>query len=81
MIASARDITESVNPPRTIFVDYPLGHQTGLAGDADSQRGILREALDVLVNARESGAIVDLPLKWHEEFDYEPNPKSNKESA
>ena len=74
MIASARDITASVNPPRTVFVDYPLGHQTGLAGDAQSQTGILRDALDVLVNAHEPGSIVDLPLQWHEDFGYVANP-------
>jgi len=70
VIASARDITESVKPPRAVFVDYPLGHQTGLPGNVESQRAILRSALDVFQNAREPGVIVDLPFRWHEDFDF-----------
>jgi D-proline reductase (dithiol) PrdB len=72
VIASARDITESVKPPRAVFVDYPLGHQTGLPGDAESQRAVLRAAFDVLESAREPGRIVELPFRWPEEFDYRP---------
>src|SRR3546814_6957411 len=28
-IVSARDIVEAVDPPRAVFVDYPLGHTAG----------------------------------------------------
>jgi hypothetical protein len=70
VIASARDITESVKPPRAVFVDYPLGHQTGLPGDVESQRAILLAALEVFREAREPGVIVDLPFRWREDFDF-----------
>ena len=73
VITSARDITESVRPPRAVFVDYPLGHQTGLPLDAESQRAILRAALATLEEAREPGVIVDLPFRWHEHFDFRPD--------
>lgn len=73
VITSARDITGSVRPPRAVFVDYPLGHQTGLPLDAESQRAILRAALATLVEARAPGLIVDLPFRWHKDFDYGPD--------
>jgi D-proline reductase (dithiol) PrdB len=73
VIASARDITESVRPPRAVFVDCPLGHQTGLPLDQGSQRTILRAALATLQDAREPGTIVDLPVRWHEQFDFAPD--------
>ena len=42
---SARTITASANQPRAVFVDLPLGHTTGLPGDAEGQRRILVEGL------------------------------------
>lgn len=74
VIASARDITESVKPPRTVFVDYPLGHQTGLPGNPESQLHILRTALEFLASATTPGSILDMPLRWPEQFDYDTNP-------
>ena len=32
-MTSAYDITQAVNPPRAVFVNYPLGHQTGKPDD------------------------------------------------
>ncbi len=73
VIASARDITASVKPPRTVFVDYPLGHQTGVPGEPESQAHILRTALAFLETATVPGTILDLPLRWPEEFDFPPS--------
>ena len=42
---SARTITASANQPRGVFVDLPLGHTTGLPGDAVGQRRLLTEGL------------------------------------
>ncbi len=73
LIASARDITESAKPPRAVFVDYPLGNQTGIPHDPGSQTAILRAALHTFETARQPGVIVDLPFRWHETFDYAPS--------
>jgi hypothetical protein len=38
-------ITVSANPPRSVFLDLPLGHTSGLPDDPDGQRTILSQAL------------------------------------
>ncbi len=63
-VSSARDITASVKPPRAVFVNFPLGHTTGVPFDVQVQMGIVRVALDTLTEATEPGAIVDLPYQW-----------------
>ena len=40
-MTSAWSITAAVWPPRAAFVDHPLGHTTGRAGDPAGQRAIV----------------------------------------
>jgi hypothetical protein len=77
-MTSAYDITEAVNPPRAVFVNYPLGHQTGKANDAENQRAIISDALRAFETIDKPGTIVELPYVWDandrrwEETDYTP---------
>jgi hypothetical protein len=89
-MTSAYDITQAVNPPRAVFVDYPLGHQTGKPDDADNQRAIVRDALAAFETISKPGTIVVLPYVWDandrrwEETDYTPGflpPRPKKEDA
>lgn len=64
---SARTITGSVNPPRSVFVDAPLGHTTGAPNDADGQRRLLVDGLTAGHAIAEPGTIVDLPYRWHDD--------------
>ncbi|MFV0259401.1 MAG: hypothetical protein ACK5PP_13265 [Acidimicrobiales bacterium] len=64
MFTSARSITERANPPRSVFVDLPLGHTTGLPGDIDGQRTILRTGIAAGLAMTEPGTIVDLPYHY-----------------
>ena len=59
-----REVAENVKPPRTLFVKFPFGAPLGPAGDAETQRSLILEALDVLVSATEPGIIVDSPRAW-----------------
>lgn len=59
-----------VKAPRSVFVDFPLGHQCGRPGDIQLQTQILRDTLDVLVGARTLGTLVDLSYQWGESFDW-----------
>jgi hypothetical protein len=59
-----REVAENVKPPRTLFVKFPFGAPLGPAGDAETQRSVIIEALDVLVSATEPGTIVDSPRAW-----------------
>jgi hypothetical protein len=44
-MSSAWDVTFSVRPPRAVFLDFPLNHQTGKADEPELQRRILLDAL------------------------------------
>lgn len=63
-MTSALDITRAVNPPRAVFVNFPLGHQTGKPHDADSQRRIVRDAMRAFATITRPGTIVELPYVW-----------------
>ncbi|MGZ0189055.1 MAG: hypothetical protein ACKVH0_13800 [Alphaproteobacteria bacterium] len=54
-VSTGRDITALVRPPRSLFVNYPMGNTFGRAGDAAMQTRILRDALDFAVTAEEPG--------------------------
>lgn len=67
-MASARDIIAAANPPRAVFIDYPLGHTTGRHSKAEEQLAITRSGLEGLETITEPGTIVDLEYRWD---DYE----------
>ena len=46
VIGSARDVMEAVKPPRAVFVDFPLGHNTGKPFDKELQLNILKDAFE-----------------------------------
>ena len=63
-LTSAIDITERIRPPRTAFLNFPLGNATGAPHDAEGQRRVVRDALRLAETARVPGAIVELPYRW-----------------
>ena len=69
-VSTGRDITALVRPPRSLFVNFPMGNTFGKAGDTEMQTRILREALDFAVSAAEPGVLADLPLAWEKSFEY-----------
>jgi hypothetical protein len=72
-MTSAIDITQSVKPPRAVFVNFPLGHQTGRPNDPAIQRSIVREAMRAFETISRPGEIVQLPFVW------DPNDRSWEE--
>ena len=71
-VSTGRDLTEQVNPPRSVFVNHPMGNAFGEPGDVDTQRLILRAALALTESAEQGGVLVDLPLVWREPFEFRP---------
>ena len=69
-VSTGRDITALVRPPRSLFVNFPMGNTFGRAGDAAMQTKILCAALDFAVTAKEPGVLSDLPFEWHNPFVY-----------
>ncbi len=63
-LSSAFDLTSLVKPPRTFFVNYPLGHTSGKPFNRQNQMEILKAALGGAKDVKEAGAIVQLPYQW-----------------
>lgn len=61
---NARDITELVRPPRSGFLDFPLGNSVGRPDEAAEQRAICREILSLATRDEPAGQISDLPQRW-----------------
>lgn len=75
-VSTGRDITALVRPPRSYFVNAPMGNNFGAADDVATQTRILRAVLRLAVEAREPGGIVDDPLQWPRPFAFDPAPPS-----
>ena len=65
-LTSALDITSLVKPPRSFFINYPLGNTTGKPLDRKDQLDIIKTALSKAKLIKEPGAIIRLPNKWYE---------------
>ena len=60
-ISLVRENTESMLPPRMLWVSFPLGRPLGKPGDADFQHRVIRHGLDLL--ERPGGPVLeDFPL-------------------
>lgn len=71
-ISTGRDLTAQVKPPRSLFVNFPMGNAFGRPFDRDMQLRVLRAALALAEVATEGGVIVDLPVAWPQPFDFNP---------
>ncbi len=74
-VATGRDLTELVKPPRALFVNHPMGNNFGRAGDVHTQADILRAALAMLDSAERGGELIDYPTTWNENFAFAPGGK------
>ncbi len=68
-MSSALDITRAVKPPRSVFINFPLGHQTGKPNDPALQRAIVLDALAAAGSINAPGEVVTLPYVWDEQDD------------
>lgn len=68
LVSTGRDLTAQVRPPRSVFVNFPMGNPFGRPGDRAQQRRILLDALHLAESAREAGVLADLPYDWGEDF-------------
>jgi hypothetical protein len=68
LVSTGRDLTLQVLPPRSVFVNFPMGNPFGRPGDVAMQRRVLLDALRLAESARRGGTLVDLPYVWGEDF-------------
>ncbi len=67
-VSTGRDLTALVKPPRSLFINHPMGNSFGRPDDGATQAAILRAALDLVATCEEPGALVDYPTDWGEPF-------------
>ncbi|MBM4382370.1 MAG: hypothetical protein FJ091_03275 [Deltaproteobacteria bacterium] len=68
LVSTGRDLTAQVLPPRSVFVNFPMGNPFGRARDVAMQRRVLSDALHLAETATHGGTLVDLPYAWGEDF-------------
>lgn len=61
---------KQVLPPRSAFINFPLGRECGKPHDVEMQTRILKETLELFTTQKEPGLIKDLHYQWHESFDW-----------
>ena len=66
-MSSALSITQAVNPPRAVYVDYPLGHTSGKPLDPQDQLQIMTQTLEAFGTIRRPGEIRDLGRVWQDD--------------
>mmetsp|Transcript_6651 Transcript_6651/g.13285 ORF Transcript_6651/g.13285 Transcript_6651/m.13285 type:complete len:138 (+) Transcript_6651:675-1088(+) len=64
VMGSAFDILSSAWPPRTAFVNYPLGHQAGKPFDRADQYRLVKAALEGLELHTKPGQVNVLDCDW-----------------
>ncbi len=56
-----------IGMPRVAAVEHPFGRPYGDVADADTQRSVMRAALELAATATEPGTVAHLPFVWHED--------------
>ena len=70
VIGSALDIVEHCGVPRYVFTDFPLGNPCGPPWQRDTQRDIVRMALELLETADAPRTTLTAPFSWSDEQDW-----------
>ena len=60
---------EKIGVPRTLAVEFPLGHILGQPHNTQQQMRVIRQALDVLQHAKAPGTIVHSQEIWPAPFE------------
>ena len=68
LVSTGLDLTEYVKPPRSLFVNFPMGNPFGAPRETSQQRRILQRALELTGDITEPGAIVHLDEEWPVSF-------------
>ncbi len=80
-MSSAYSITRAVNPPRSVFLDYPLGHTAGKPDNPANQRRIMIDTLNTLELAQTPGGIRPLKYEWSSDHSWKDRVMRPRESG
>jgi len=59
------DRLATLNLPRTVITQFPVGRPLGAPGDSNTQREVILSALNLLENSTEGGIIRKIPTRYH----------------
>ena len=68
LVSTGFDLTELVRPPRSLFVNFPMGNPFGPPNAAEFQRRVLRHALELAWTIDHPGQIAELADEWPVDF-------------
>lgn len=63
-VSAFRERLRAMNLPRTLITPFPMGRTLGAPGDVETQRRVIKTALELLENAQGSGVILDITGKY-----------------
>jgi hypothetical protein len=63
-LSSARDITRAAWPPRSAYLDFPLGHTSGRPHQPELNTSILRDTMAAFESLGEPGSMAHLSYRW-----------------
>ncbi len=69
-ISTGRDLTVQVKPPRSLFVDFPMGNNFGEPSNPQQQSAILDRALQLIEQVETGGVLEDWPEAWSGPVEY-----------
>ena len=58
------EVSQAFKPPRTCFLDFPIGCPAGKPHEPEQQRAILRAALAAAPRFGERWEVTELPFQW-----------------
>lgn len=70
-VSTMLKFSEVSQPPRTLFLKWPMGHAMGEVGFKEQQTLILKRALNLLIASTERGFIDKPGYRWRRREDLE----------
>jgi D-proline reductase (dithiol) PrdB len=64
LMSNLWEATAAVKPPRTCFLDFPIGCPAGKPHEPEQQRAILRAALEAAPTFGDPWRQITLPFQW-----------------
>ena len=63
-VKAFQPVLEAMKVPRAVITRNPMGRTLGPPGDRERQRGVILAALRLLAEAKQGGAVVELPESY-----------------
>ena len=69
-ISTGRDLTAQVKPPRSLFVNFPMGNNFGEPSNPQQQTAILSRSLELIDEVKVGGYLEDWQEEWPDTVEY-----------